>query len=156
MISQLRRSVLSRSCAVMHRYRPPRTSHCRLCDNCVEQTDHHCTFLNNCIGRRNHVPFIAFLVSSLLCSAYAIAFTVWHVVDAHQVRTAQGEPRGAAWLRHWDTIGALVSLVLTVGITIPVAGLFAYHVRLLWTNRTTIEMVSSHVPLATQHRLSEG
>ncbi|ORZ18427.1 DHHC palmitoyltransferase-domain-containing protein [Lobosporangium transversale] len=31
-------------------YRPPRCSHCRQCDNCVEDEDHHCIWLNNCIA----------------------------------------------------------------------------------------------------------
>ncbi|CED82584.1 DHHC-type Zn-finger proteins [Phaffia rhodozyma] len=34
-------------------YRPPRSSHCRLCGNCVESIDHHCTYLHTCDGGRS-------------------------------------------------------------------------------------------------------
>ena len=34
--------------------RPPMSSHCKWCDNCVKRFDHHCNFIGNCIGLRDH------------------------------------------------------------------------------------------------------
>ncbi|BGP35679.1 Eukaryotic peptide chain release factor GTP-binding subunit [Rhodotorula toruloides] len=87
-------------CETCKTYRPPRTSHCRLCDNCVERTDHHCAFLNTCIGRRNYLPFFLFLLSTALLASLSIALSAVHV--------AFGGPQ---W--DWQRIGAFVVMVLT-------------------------------------------
>ncbi|CAD8049847.1 unnamed protein product [Paramecium primaurelia] len=55
-----------RYCARCKIMRPPKSSHCYNCNNCVKMYDHHCTFMSNCIGQRNYRYFIGWIYTLLI------------------------------------------------------------------------------------------
>ncbi|EGO21035.1 hypothetical protein SERLADRAFT_452180 [Serpula lacrymans var. lacrymans S7.9] len=124
-------------CATCKTYRPPRSSHCKMCDNCVDGCDHHCQWVNNCVGRRNYTSFFVFLFSSVITLSLIIctaAIHIYLVTRREHVDFKEALSKGTG-------AGSAVVFILSIVVILPVTALLGYHVRLLSLNVTTIEQI---------------
>ena len=119
------------SCCV---YRGPRTYHCGICGNCVDQFDHHCPWTGTCIGWRNYRPFLAFIHALNVIAAMLVVFAV--IVTCDVSKKYRLSVLDAMQELHWAP-AVILAFVFLAGNS--VTGLLLVHWYLIVHNLTTAE-----------------
>jgi len=63
-----------RTCMI---WRPPRTTHCSICEGCRLKFDHHCPWIGKCIGLKNYRTFLCFILYLFWFLLSNLSFILW-------------------------------------------------------------------------------
>ncbi|CAN0890604.1 Probable protein S-acyltransferase 2 [Linum grandiflorum] len=122
-------SVKVKFCETCLLYRPPRASHCSICNNCVQKFDHHCPWVGQCIALRNYPFFICFISASTMLCIYVFVFSWINII----------RQKGSLWSVLSNDIISLTLIIYCFIAIWFVGGLTVFHFYLISRNQTTYE-----------------
>ncbi len=126
-------------CNTCNIYRPPRTSHCHICDYCIEKFDHHCPWLGVCIGKKNYFLFM------LYCAFTGIHLIIGVIGCIIGIVALTGQSLDL--FEGFRIFFYFLMGIISFGFAVFVWILFGYHIMLISTNQTTREYLKKYKEL---------
>lgn len=125
-------------CQTCKIFRPPRSFHCPICDNCIERFDHHCPWIGTCIGLRNYGWFSSFiwLTTGLCCFVFSYSLTLLLKIGKNSSESSTWEKMKSSM--HSEPVATILVVYTFIAIWF-VLGLCLFHTYLVSINQTTNE-----------------
>lgn len=127
-------------CGTCHIFRPPRSFHCYICNNCVERFDHHCPWIGNCIGIRNYAYFTIFVNSLQLLCFWALSHCIYIMYLRAMASNKTSDGQRFLHMIKYEYMAFITSIYVFIGMWF-VIGLTWFHWFLVFVGKTTNEQV---------------
>jgi len=122
-------------CTTCLLWRPPRSSHCNMCNKCFKRFDHHCLLVGNCIAQNNHRFFSSFLI--LIGLAWLVGL-IAAILRLSQVYSSGNNSQGS-----WDTYIVLFFVLISICYVPVLLGFGVYHGTNVLCDYTTRERLKN-------------
>lgn len=130
----------TRYCSRCLCFKPPRAHHCGFCGRCTCRYDHHCPWIAQCVGHHNHRYFLGFLFYSV------VACTVGSLLSAPLffARESIENIRVSGSFESTADLDITISLVVNGPLAVVLAFFSSWHLYLLASGQTTLELENNH------------
>ena len=125
-------------------FRPSKSAHCNLCNNCVSEFDHHCIWLGTCVGKNNYPCFIMFVISLNTLILTVVITSIWQFIGQSKEHEEDADPEtDVANALGNLRVGTWILLLFSLFMGLFTVFLLAFHCRLINRNLTTNEFLKS-------------
>lgn len=148
--------------------KPPRAHHCSICNKCILKMDHHCPWINNCVGYYNHRYFFLFIAYLFFGAIYVctlgydafkehfyekkeypypgylyplnLAHEAWYWSSTAEPYKHDDNDLEMEYVDKYFHNAVLYEFILASGVVVAISLLLAWHIRMISSNETNIEI----------------